>query len=314
MLVLSGSSNRQFFDLLVRKLGVEAVNVDIKRFSDQETSVEIKQNVRGGDVFLVQSTCYPANENIMELLICIDALKRASAKRITAVIPYFGYARQDRKATPRAPISAKLVANLITIAGADRVLTIDLHSPQIQGFFDIPLDNLYAHPVFRDHIQNLVKKNNLSMDDVAMVSPDAGGVIRARYYAKSVGCGMVIIDKRREQANTSEVMHVIGEVKNKLCIIVDDIIDTAGTMCNAAEALKKNGALDVYAYATHPVLSGSAISRINASCMKKVFVGNTIPLIDQNNQQKIEQIDFTDLFAKAMNNIATNNSLSSLFE
>ena len=255
--LVAGNSNRALAESIAAYLGVPMTKAQVRRFADMEVFVEILENVRGEDVFVIQSTSYPANDHVMELLVIQDALRRASARRITAVIPYYGYARQDRKAGPRTPISAKLVANLITEAGADRVLTLDLHAGQIQGFFDIPLDNLYAAPVFERDI-----RDNLSGAQRVIVSPDVGGVVRARALAKRLDADLAIIDKRRERAGVSEVMHIIGEVEGRACILYDDIVDTGGTLCNAAVALMKQGASSVHAYCTHGVLSGEAINRI----------------------------------------------------
>ncbi|MBI3419835.1 MAG: ribose-phosphate pyrophosphokinase, partial [Proteobacteria bacterium] len=256
MKIIAGNNNRPLAEAIASHLGVGLTKAVIRRFADMEVFVEILENVRGEDVFIVQPTSYPANDSLMELLIAIDACKRGSARRITAVIPYYGYARQDRKTGPRTPISAKLVANLLTISGADRVLTMDLHAGQIQGFFDIPLDNLHAAPVFVKHIKATVKGG-----DLVAVSPDVGGVVRARSLAKRINADLAIIDKRREKAGVSEVMNIIGDVKGRVCIMVDDIVDSAGTLCNAAVALKEAGASAVYAYVTHGVLSGGAVER-----------------------------------------------------
>lgn len=291
-------------------LDVELTSANVKRFADQEVFVEIRENVRGTDMFVVQSTAYPANDHIMELLVCIDALKRASAKRITAVIPYFGYARQDRKPGPRTPISAKLLADLITVAGADRVLTLDLHAGQIQGFFNIPLDNLYSAPVFVKDI-----KKNFKGNDITIVSPDVGGVVRARALAKRVDADLAIVDKRREKAGVSEVMNIIGDVEEKDCIIVDDIIDTAGTLCNAAEALMEKGAKSVSAYITHGVLSGPALERVEGSVLKQLVITDSI-----HNAEKVKDIKniriltIAPLIAEAMKRISEETSVSSLFE
>ena len=290
-------------------LKVPLMKAIVKRFADEEVFVEIQENVRGEDVFLIQSTSYPANDNIMELLVCIDALRRASARRITAVMPYFGYARQDRKPGPRTPITAKLVANLITSAGANRVLTLDLHAGQIQGFFDIPLDNLYASPVMIKDI-----KNGFDMNNVTVVSPDVGGVVRARAFAKRIDADLAIIDKRRERAGISEVMHIIGEVDGRECIIVDDIVDSAGTLCNAAKALMEAGAKSVDAYITHGVLSGSACDRIKNSALRSLAVTDSIPLTKECEAlKKIRVVTVAPLIAEAMQRIAEETSVSSLF-
>ncbi len=289
-------------------LGLTMGDANVRRFSDGEICVDVHESIRGKDIFIVQSTCSPANEHIMELLVMIDAFRRASAKRITAVIPYFGYARQDRKASPRAPITAKLVANLLTEAGADRVLTMELHAGQIQGFFDIPLDNLYAKPVFLDYIQDNYKK------DLVIVSPDAGGVERARGLAKPLHAEMAIIDKRRERANESEVMHIIGDVRGKDCLIVDDMVDTAGTLTHGAQALIDRGANSVSACCTHGVLSGPAIERINNSPIEEMIITDTIPLKGEAvDCKKITVLSVAPLLAEAINRIYDNGSVSSLF-
>ena len=271
--------------------------------------MEIKENVRGADVFVIQSTCPPVNEYLMELLIIIDALRRASARRITAVMPYYGYARQDRKTAPRTPITAKLVANLLTVAGARRVLTMDLHAGQIQGFFDIPVDHLFAAPVLLDYI-----KDTFRDEELVIVSPDAGGVERARAYAKRLGAGIAIVDKRRLRPNESEVMHVVGEVKGKVAIILDDMVDTAGTMCQAAQALKDQGAKEVHGMATHPVLSGPALERINNSVLKSLVITDTIPLREEaRNIKKIKVLSVAELLGEAIRRIHADDSVSSLF-
>jgi len=275
-----------------------------------EVFVEINENVRGEDVFVIQSTSYPANDNLMELLVTLDALKRGSARRITAVLPYFGYARQDRKSGPRTPISAKLVANLITESGADRVLTLDLHAGQIQGFFDIPLDNLYAAPVFIKDI-----KEKFNGDDLIMVSPDVGGVVRARAFAKGLNTDLAIIDKRREKAGESEVMNIIGDVRDRRCILIDDIVDSGGTLCNAAVALMDHGAKSVSAYITHGVLSGGAVARISASPIETLVATDSItPTEAMRVAHNILQITIAPLIAEAMRRISDENSVSSLFE
>jgi ribose-phosphate pyrophosphokinase len=280
----------------------------VKRFSDGETSVDIHESIRGKDIFIVQSTCSPTNEHLMELLVMLDATKRASAKRITAVMPYFGYARQDRKASPRAPITAKLVANLLTVSGADRVLTMDLHAGQIQGFFDIPVDNLYAKPVMLNYIRDKFP------DDLCIVAPDAGGVERARAYAKPLKADLAIIDKRRERANESNVMHIIGDVKGKICLIVDDIVDTAGTLTNGVSALREAGASKVVACCTHPVLSGPAISRLTSSSIEELIVTDTIPLRDEARAcGKVTVLTVAPLLAEAIKRIYTGSSVSELF-
>jgi ribose-phosphate pyrophosphokinase len=283
----------------------------VRRFADEEIFVEINENVRGEDVFVVQSTSYPANDNLMELLICIDALRRASAKRITAVLPYFGYARQDRKPGPRTPISAKLVANLITVAGASRVLTVDLHAGQIQGFFDIPTDNLFASPVIAADIQARFQTENLTM-----VSPDVGGVVRARSLAKRLNnAPLAIVDKRRERAGESEVMNIIGDVDSRTCILIDDIVDSAGTLCNAAAALKQQGATDVYAYCTHGVLSGAALARVAASELSELVVTDSICTGEADpGDGKLRRLTIAPLLAEAIRRIADESSVSSLFD
>ncbi len=307
-ILLAGTANGELAEKIARHLDLNICASKIKRFSDGETMVEIDENVRGRDVFVIQSTCPPVNDNLMELLILMDALKRASAKTIAAVIPYYGYARQDRKVAPRAPITAKLVANLITVAGASRVLTIDLHAGQIQGFFDIPVDNLYATPIFIEYLKDFYDK------DVVMVSPDAGGVERARAYAKRLNAGLAIIDKRREKPNQSEVMNIIGNVEGKTTIIVDDMIDTAGSLTNSAEALKKNGAGKIFAVATHPVFSGPAIDRIESSVLDEVIVTDTIPLTERAKScKKIKVVSVSQLIGEAIKRIMAGDSLSALF-
>jgi len=310
MKLIAGNSNNPLAQDIASYLHVPLTNADIKRFSDKEIFVEVLENVRGEDVFLIQSTSYPANDHLMELLIGLDALKRASAKRITAVIPYFGYARQDRKPGPRTPISAKLVADLITTAGADRVLTLDLHAGQIQGFFDIPVDNLFAAPVFTADI-----KKNLDINNVMIVSPDVGGVVRAREIAKRINADLAIIDKRREKAGVSEVMNIIGDVQGRDCILVDDIVDSAGTLCNAAKALVDAGAKSVRAYVTHGVLSGKALERIEGSALKELVVTDSIKATD--GAKKVPNIRFLSiapLIAEASRRINDETSVSSLFD
>jgi ribose-phosphate pyrophosphokinase len=283
----------------------------VRRFADMEIFVEIQENVRGEDIFVVQSTSFPANDNLMELLIIIDALKRASAKRITAVLPYFGYARQDRKVGPRTPISAKLVANLITEAGANRVLTIDLHAGQIQGFFDIPTDNLYGMPVIVKDISDYLGQG----DHLMVVSPDVGGVVRARALAKRLGGALAIVDKRRERAGVSEVMNIIGDVKGRSCILVDDIVDSGSTICNAAEALMQAGAKEVCAYATHGVLSGGAVARVRESALKSMVVTDSIAVTDDvQNCPSIRRISIAPLIGEAIRRINHEESVSSLFD
>ncbi len=310
MKLIAGNSNRPLAEAIAAYLGIPLAKAAIRRFSDMEVFAEILENVRGEDVFILQSTSYPANDNLMELLITIDALRRSSAKRITAVIPYFGYARQDRKTASRTPISAKLVANLITAAGADRVLTLELHAGQIQGFFDIPVDNLIVAPVF---VPDIEKK--FTGQDLVMVSPDVGGVVRARALAKRMECGLAIIDKRREAAGVSEVMHVIGEVDGKTCIMVDDIVDSGGTLCNAAQALKDNGARAVYAYVVHGVLSGAAVARISSSVLEKLVTTDSICATDSvRNCPNIEQLPVAGLIGEAIKRISEEQSISALFK
>ena len=306
--IFSGNSNPDLARDICADLGLPLSKAVVKTFSDGEIMVEIDENVRGRDVFVVQSTCSPSNQNLMELLIMVDALKRASAARITAVIPYFGYARQDRKVAPRTPITSKLVADLITTAGVHRVLSVDLHAGQIQGFFNIPVDHLYAAPVILDDVRQKFS------DRLVIVSPDAGGTERARAFAKRLDAGLAIIDKRRSGPNVSEVMHIIGEVEGQTCLIVDDMIDTAGTLCQAAAALKAHGAGDVYATATHAVLSGPALERINQSCLKEVVVTNTIPVGDKlAGCARLRQLSVANLLAEAIRRIHGEESVSSLF-
>ncbi len=310
MKLLSCNSNLALSQEIANYLGLKLLDAEVKKFADNEIFVEIKENVRGEDIFVLQSTSYPANDNIMELLIAIDALRRASAKRITAVIPYFGYARQDRKAAPRTPISAKLVANIITSSGADRVLTIDLHAGQIQGFFDIPLDNLYAAPVFVRHI-----KENFDLKNLVVVSPDVGGLVRARAIASKIGAELAIVDKRRPKAGISEVMNIIGDVEGKNCIIVDDMVDSGGTLCKAAEALLEKGAYSVSAYITHGVLSGKAAERIEASKLKNLVITNSIQPAEKTLSIKnIQIINIADLLGEAIRNISQEKSVSTLFD
>ncbi len=310
MKILACNSNRPLAEAIASYLNLALTSASIRRFSDMEVFVEIHENVRGEDVFVVQSTSFPTNDNLMELLVTLDALRRGSARRITAVIPYFGYARQDRKTGPRTPISAKLVANLITTAGADRVVTIDLHSGQIQGFFDIPLDNLYAAPVFSNDI-----KNRFGGDDLCIVSPDVGGVVRARIIARRLDASLAIIDKRRERAGVSEVMNIIGDVKGRRCVLVDDIVDSAGTLCNAAEALMKAGAVSVSAYVTHGVLSGGAVARVTASPLESLVTTDSIQATEAVKMaHNIRQISIAPLMAEAMQRISEERSVSSLFD
>ncbi len=310
MKVIACNSNRPLAQAIAAYLSMPLTQASIRRFSDMEVFVEINENVRGEDVFVIQSTSYPANDNLMELLVTLDALKRGSARRITAVIPYFGYARQDRKSSPRSPISAKLVANLITIAGADRVLTMDLHAGQIQGFFDIPVDNLYAEPVLAKDIGE--KYTN---GDLMVISPDVGGVVRARGMAKRLNTDLAIIDKRRERAGVAEVMNIIGDVTDRRCILVDDIVDSAGTLCNAAVALIDAGAKSVAGYVTHGVLSGDAVSRVSAAPLEKLVVTDTIQATEAVRvSNNIEKLTIAPLVAEAMRRISDESSVSSLFD
>ncbi|MBI5485504.1 MAG: ribose-phosphate pyrophosphokinase [Deltaproteobacteria bacterium] len=307
--VFSGNSNPALAQKICDCLNVPLGSARVRCFSDGEVMVEIGENVRGRDVYVIQSTCAPTNDNLMELLVMTDALKRASAATITAVIPYYGYARQDRKAAPRTPITAKLVADLITTAGVNRVVTIDLHAGQIQGFFNIPVDNLYAAPVILNYL-----KDRFKSDEVVMVTPDAGGTERARAFAKRLGCSLAVIDKRRTGPNVAEVMHLIGDVREKIAIILDDMIDTAGTLTQAAKALKENGARTIIACATHGVLSGPAIDRINSSDIEEVVLTETIPLGDKGaGTSKIRMLSVADLLAEAIRRIHEDESVSSLF-
>ena len=308
-MLFSGNANPVLAQEIATHLGVELGKAKVGRFSDGEVDVELYQNVRARDVFVVQPTCMPTNENLMELLVMVDAFKRASARRITAVIPYFGYARQDRRPrSTRVPISAKVVANLLQTVGVERVLTMDLHADQIQGFFDIPVDNIYASPVL---LSDLKQRN---YPDLVVVSPDVGGVVRARALAKQLGCDLAIIDKRRPKANVSEVMHVIGEIEGRSAVIMDDMIDTAGTLVKAAEVLKERGARKVYAYCTHPVFSGPAIERISASGLDEVVITNTIPMSDAaRGCRKIRQLSVAYLFAETIRRISDGESVASLF-
>lgn len=309
MKVFYGNSNPALAEKICEVLGIEPGHAQVKRFSDGEIWIEIDENVRGKDVFVLQSICYPANENLMELLIMMDALKRASPKRITAVIPYYGYARQDRKSKPRTPISAKLVADLLTTAGANRILTIDLHSDQIQGFFNIPVDHLYAAPVFLEDM-----KLRFKGEDIVIVSPDAGGVERARAYSKRLDCSIAIVDKRRPQPNVSEVMNIIGNIEGKVAILLDDIVDTAGTLTKAAVALKERGAKEVYAYAVHGVFSGDAIKKIGESPIKDITVTDTIAAKKEcENFEKLRYLTVSKLLGEAIRRIHYGDSVSSLF-
>ena len=308
--ILSCNSNRPLADAISKYMELPLTKTDVKRFSDMEVFVEIQENVRGEDVFLIQSTSSPTNDNLMELLVALDALKRGSANRITAVIPYYGYARQDRKSGPRTPISAKLVANLITVAGAHRVVTVDLHAGQIQGFFDIPTDNLFAAPVFQSDI-----KEKYGDKSLVIVSPDVGGVVRARALAKSLDADLAIIDKRRERAGVSEVMNIIGEVDDRHCILVDDIVDSGGTLCNAAEALMAAGGLSVSAYISHGVLSGGAAARIKNSPLTELVTTDSIQATDAVlAAPNMRQITIAPLLGEAILRIAESRSVSSLFD
>ena len=310
MKLVTGNSNLKLADGISKYVGLELSNCDVKRFADNEIFVEMKENVRGEDVFVIQSTSYPANDNLMELLIIIDTLRRASAKRITAVLPYYGYARQDRKPGPRTPITSKLVANMIDKAGANRVLTMDLHAGQIQGFFDIPTDNLFAAPVLVEDI-----KSKLTKDTPIIVSPDVGGVVRARIIAKRIGADLAIADKRRERAGESEVMNIIGDVEGRECFMIDDIVDSAGTLCNASDALIKQGATKVYSYVTHGVLSGKAVERVNNSSLTKLLITDTIEESDAvKKSDKIDVISISSLLGEAIKRISDEKSVSSLFD
>jgi len=310
MKILTGNSNKLLSEKISKYLKNRLVNSSIKKFSDGEIYIEINENIRGNSIFIIQSVSSPANDNLMELLLCIDALKRSSAKNITAVIPYFGYARQDRKIVPRTSISAKLVSNLITKAGADRIVTVDLHAGQIQGFFDIPVDNLFSTPIFSRHIKKKIKSKNL-----ICVAPDVGGVERTRALGRKLDVGLAIIDKRRPSPGKSQVMNVIGNVKGKTCIIVDDIIDSGGTIVNAANALIKRGAKDVHVYVTHGVLSGEAVEKIKKSKIKNLVVTDTINNLDKvKKSRNIEVLSIANLLAEAMKRISNSTSVSDLFK
>jgi ribose-phosphate pyrophosphokinase len=310
MKILTCNSNRPLSEAIAAYLGLSLTRASVRRFSDMEVFVEIHENVRGEDVFVIQPTSYPANDHLMELLVALDALRRGSARRVTAVIPYYGYARQDRKSGPRTPISAKLVANLITKAGADRVLTMDLHAGQIQGFFDIPTDNLLAEPVLVKDI-----RENHRGQDLVMVSPDVGGVVRARQFARRLDADLAIIDKRRERAGVSEVMNIIGDVSGRRCILVDDLVDSAGTLCNAAEALMDSGASGVYAYVTHGVLSGDAVARVAASPIEMLVLTDSIVATEAVRvSHNIRQLTIAPLIGEAIRRISEERSVSSLFD
>ena len=308
MLIVACNGNKPLALDICNHLELQPVAAGIRRFADSEVSVEIQDNVRGRDVFVIQPTCAPANDNLVELLICIDALRRGSARRITAVIPYFGYARQDRKSGPRTPISAKLTANLLTTSGADRVLTLDLHAGQIQGFFDIPTDNLFAAPMFARDIAG-----RFDTQKVVVVSPDVGGVTRARAIAKRLGAPLAIVDKRRDAPGVSQVMHVIGEIADRHCVLIDDIIDSGGTICNAADALINGGAIDVCAYATHGVLSNEARARIEQSMLTSLTLTDSIPPQQANHGNKLRYLSIAPLLSEAMLRISEERSVSSLF-
>ena len=312
--IFCGNSNRAFAEGICKNLGVELGKAEVKTFADGEASVSLLETVRGADVFLIQSTCKPVNDNLMELLVMCDACRRASAGRITAVIPYFGYARQDRKAKSRDPISAKLVANMITAAGADRVLTMDLHAAQIQGFFDIPLDHLLGNPTFVNYFLDKFPENQYNHEEFVVVSPDVGSVGRARAFAAKVHMGLAIVDKRRPKANVCEVMNIIGDVKGKTCLLLDDMVDTAGSLCNAAHALVEiGGAKEVYACATHGVLSGPAYERIEQSPIKEMVFLNTIPEVNNTPSHKIKFLDVSHVFARAIEHVHGGTSIADLF-
>jgi len=310
MKLLSGNSNKILSKKISKYLKSKLINSSIRKFADGEIYIEINENIRGNSIFIIQSISSPANDNLMELLLCIDALKRSSAKNITTVIPYFGYARQDRKVVPRTSISAKLVSNLITKAGADRVVTVDLHAGQIQGFFDIPVDNLFCTPIFARHVKKNIKSRN-----IICVAPDVGGTERARALGKSLDVGLAIVDKRRSAPGKSQVMNVIGNVKDKTCIIVDDIIDSGGTIINSAKALKDRGAKEVYAYITHGVLSGEAVKKIQKSVIKKLVITDSIDnQIRVNKAKNIEVLTISNLMGEAIKRISNSTSVSDLFK
>ncbi len=310
MKLLTGNSNKILSKNIARYLKTKLVNSSIRKFADGEIYIEINENIRGNSIFIIQSISSPANDNLMELLLCIDALKRSSAKNITAVIPYFGYARQDRKVVPRTSISAKLVSNLITKAGADRIVTVDLHAGQIQGFFDIPVDNLFSTPIFARHVKKRIKSKK-----IICVAPDVGGTERARALGKLLNVGLAIVDKRRPKPGQSQVMNVIGDVKNQTCVIVDDIIDSGGTIVNAAKALKKRGAKEVYVYITHGVLSGEAVKKIKGSVIKNLVITDTIDNSQKTkNVKNIEVLPISSLMGEAIKRISNSNSVSDLFK
>ena len=314
MKLIAGNSNRPLAEAIAQNLGTQLTQASIRHFADMEVFVEILENVRGEDAFVIQPTSFPVNDSLMELLITLDALRRASARRITAVIPYFGYARQDRKTGPRTPITAKLVSNLITEAGAHRVLTLDLHAGQIQGFFDIPVDNLYIAPVFARHIRDHFSVHGKLPGNITVVSPDVGGVVRARAMAKRLEAELAIIDKRREKANESEVMNIIGDVKDRICLMVDDIVDSAGTLCNAADALMKAGAQTVEAYVTHGVLSEGAVARVENSPLARLVVTDSIAATAEvQASKKFKVLTTAPLLAEAIVRISQERSVSSLF-
>ena len=309
LMVFTGNANPEMAHKIVKRLGIPMGDATVTQFSDGEIAVELNENVRGRDVFVVQSTCAPTNDNLMELIVMVDALRRASAGRVTAVVPYFGYARQDRRVrSSRVPISAKVVADMMVGVGIDRVLTVDLHAEQIQGFFDVPVDNVYASPVLLDDI------NRQKYENLIVVSPDIGGVVRARAVAKQLEVDLAIIDKRRPTANVAEVMNLIGEVDNRTCLLVDDMVDTAGTLCNAAAALKERGATKVIAYCTHPVLSGKAINNLNNSVLDELVVADSIPLSDAaKNCDRVRQLTLSKMLAEAMRRLSNEESLSAMF-
>jgi ribose-phosphate pyrophosphokinase len=310
LMVFSGNANLELAQNVAKWLGVPLGRADVQQFSDGETNVELNENVRGQDVFIIQPTCHPTNDNLMELLLMADALHRSSADRITAVVPYFGYARQDRRVrSARVPISAKVVADMISAAGVDRLLTVDLHAEQIQGFFSIPVDNVYGSPLL---VEDVARQN---YKDLVVVSPDIGGVVRARAFAKQLNVDLAIIDKRRPKANESQVMHLIGDVKDRTCLIVDDMVDTAGTLCKAADALKEQGAIKVVSYCTHPVLSGNAIQNINSSSLDTLVVTDTIPLKSEaKNCKKIRQLSLAKFLGESIRRVSNEESVSAMFD